>query len=122
MTHTRYTAGNIALLVLSILFALLTAFTFAAIPADDATGFRTHCTNLLAHTLVLAIPATLIALRWSAVSSTTLWAITFAAIVLSILAHSPPDGWICFRLAIISTMISAVLVNSRDANIRDRIL
>ena len=120
MTHTRYTAGNIALLVLAILFSMIISLMFIMGWAGDATDFRTHCSNLFADTAFFAFPASLIALRWTAISCIALWSITIISTIFSLLAHSSEDLHICFLLAVLSAMVTGVLINSQDANARDR--
>jgi hypothetical protein len=85
MTHTRYSATKIILLVAGALIALFNTFLVvmtAGFGADPVHDFRSFAAACLLDLALLSAPLYLIALRWSGVSCVGTWGVTCALITL----------------------------------------
>lgn len=91
--HTRYTALNLALLVIGVLLCVFD-FSYTGIILDSmhlpTKGWQRVGVDFLAVFAALAVVAILAGIRWTKIASTALWTLTFFYFVLAVAVHLFP--------------------------------
>lgn len=91
--HTRYTAGNVALLVLGVLLCLFD-FSYTGLILDAVRvpekGWLRMGVDLFPGILALGVLAMLAGFRWPKIASTALWTLTFFFFLLAVAVHYFP--------------------------------
>ena len=93
MVRTRYTAGNIALLVIGILISGFNLSYTGLILASMnilPRGIQRLGTDAFALLAALAIPSVLAGFRWPGIASTAAWSLTFFWFILAVAMHILP--------------------------------
>jgi hypothetical protein len=123
MVRTRYTAGNIALLLAGLLVSVFdfsyTGLILASmhIPPNGPHRFGADLFALIA---ALAVVSALAGFRWPGIASTALWSLTFFWFVLAVALHILPvmliPGALLGVVAAIASAVEHVSKKARPAS------
>ncbi len=112
MVRTRYTAGNIALLVLAFLISIGNLSYTGLILASmhiPAHGPHRLGADLFALIAALAVVSVLAGFRWPGIASTALWSLTFFWFVLAAALHILPVMLIPGALLAVAAAIASAV-------------
>ena len=112
MMRTRYSAGNIALLVMALLIGIFNYSYVGLILASmniPARGARRVDADLFALVAALDMISVLVGFRWPAMASTALWSLLFFWFVLAVAMHILPVMLVpAALLGVVAAIASAV--------------
>jgi hypothetical protein len=116
VTRTRYTRGNIVLLVLGTLLALVSSSAFIMGWGGKVTDFPSRCDAWFANVTFCMFPAFFVMYRWAGVGCLVLWAVSIVSMTLAFLANSSVDQSFWFPLMLISSIAGVIVFNSQEAD------
>ncbi len=120
MTHTRYSAGNVLMLVAGVVICLInTFFTVmgSAFGVDIFPGFRGFCTAAFIYIALLMLPAFLIMFRWSRIGTVAMWSVTICCLLLAFGGRQPAFVPTLIFLLLVSIMCSAIDPRDEEADL-----
>ena len=110
--HTRYTAVNIALLLVGVLLCVFnfsyTGLILASIHTP-AKGWNRIGVDFIAVLAALAVIAMVVGFRWPKIASTVLWTLTFFWFMLAVAVHLFPVMVIPAALSAIGSAVASVV-------------
>jgi hypothetical protein len=115
MTHTRYTAGNIILLVFGIAICCFNTFLMSMMFGfgDIAqTGLQRLAISIAQWCIVFAVPAFLVAIRWCHVALFALWCLTLFSALFGLIGGL----FSLFLMPLVLLVIASAIATSINSN------